>query len=68
MRDESIAANQTKSGTRLKTCSDSARFSWTKIRRKLGGRLSGHTGFERKQERWRLPKGATQAQSYSATL
>jgi hypothetical protein len=41
MRDESIAANRTKSGTRLKTCSDSARFSWTKIRRKLGGRLSG---------------------------
>ena len=60
MGDELIDANRAKSGTRLKTCSDSERFSWTKIHRKGGVRLSGHTGFERQTRGVApLPRGAT---------
>jgi hypothetical protein len=60
MGDELIAANRTKSGTCLKTCSDSARFSCTKSIAKHGGSLSGHTGFERRTKGAApLPRGAT---------
>jgi hypothetical protein len=70
MGDELIAANRTKSGTRLKTCSDSARFSWTKIHRKAWRKLiwAHRVRAANKRGRPRFPEEPPQAQSYLANL